>query len=371
MRNYRSFFYIIIPCLLGMTGALCAQEKNAAGYVIEGIIKDAQEGALVTLTDIDQLEVIDSARLVGGRFRFSGTVKGPTSCWITCLEQYAIVQVDNGDMKFTSSLKDMKLNYVAEGGSEQLLQTQLNKLQRPYERIYSYAYDSLRNKLYKDTLHEIRLTKVFNEANNQYMKIYIDFGKKNFNTYLGLDIVYRNRQAISKDSILLLYNTLSEKLKANEKAVSLKTYALDKILRKGDHYLDFEVRDINGKPFRLSSLKGKYIYLSFGSFGCAPCRVENMHIAKNYGELSKRLFIVNFSLDVNVKEWKAAANQDGIIWDNVSDLAGMAGKIQTLYDVRTMPTSFLINKEGVIVERFDGYDADNFIKVEKIIAEDN
>ncbi len=76
--------------------------------------------------------------------------------------------------------------------------------------------------------------------------------------------------------------------------------------------------------------------------------------------------MVNFSLDVNKREWELAAKQDGIIWPNVSDLAGMAGKIKTLYNVQSMPTSFLIDKNGIIIERFDGYNPENLKKIKKI-----
>ncbi len=144
---------------------------------------------------------------------------------------------------------------------------------------------------------------------------------------------------------------------------------MQKILaKKGHKYLDFNAIGINGEPFRLSALKDKYIYLAFGSFGCAPCRIENRELSKNYELLSKSLHIVNFSLDVNRKEWELAAKQDGIKWFNVSDMAGMAGKIKTLYDVQAMPTSFLIDKNGIIVERFDGYSEENLNRIKKIIG---
>jgi thioredoxin-related protein len=96
--------------------------------------------------------------------------------------------------------------------------------------------------------------------------------------------------------------------------------------------------------------------------------LENREIAKNYSALYKQLEFVNFSLDVNRKEWEAAAKVDGIVWYNVSDMAGMAGKIKTLYDVQAMPTSFLIDRNGLIVDRFDGYSSENIIKVAKIVS---
>ncbi|WP_158798812.1 TlpA disulfide reductase family protein [Pedobacter sp. L105] len=262
----------------------------------------------------------------------------------------------------------MKTNYIATGGKEQTLQTQLDQLERKYERVYLSAYDSVTRKLYVDSIQRSRLVKVFNVANDAFMNIYVSFGKKHIDSYLGLDIIYRNRNSIPKDSVVLLYKALPAFLKNTGNAVALKVFISENLVKKGDHFKDFQVLDIQGKPFKLSALKDKYIYLTFGSLGCGPCRMENKEISKNYDSLSKNVALVNFSLDVNKVEWEAAAKADGIIWYNVSDMAGMSGKIKTLYGVQAMPTSFLIDKNGIIVEKFDGYSPDNFKEVERIVS---
>jgi len=345
-----------------------AQAKSPKVFIILGQLTGVSNGTPISLIDIDLLTIVETVAVNDGKFTFKGEVKRPTSFWIKCMDEYAILQVENTVIKFRASIKDMKLNYLAEGGNEQALQTQLNDAVRPFEKVYVPAYDSLVNKLYIDSAHQKKLTEQFNQYNAKYMRAYINFGKLHMNSYLGLDIVYRNRKVIPLDSILLLYNELSPMLKNTDIANSLKIYTEEYIVKKGNKFLDFNVLDIEGKAFQLSALKEKYIYLTFGSFGCAPCRLENQYIAKNYARLSKILHIVNFSMDTNILEWRKAAKADGIIWYNVSDMAGMAGKIKTLYDVQAMPTSFLIDKNGMIVERFDGYDESNFSRIAKLIT---
>jgi len=152
----------------------------------------------------------------------------------------------------------------------------------------------------------------------------------------------------------MLYKTLPETVKNSTTAMALRVFTSENIVKKGQHFQDFEVLNIKGELFRL--------------LGCGPCRMENKEISKNYDSLAKIVYIVNFSMDVNRVEWEAAAKADGIIWYNVSDMAGMTGKIKTLYDVQAMPTSFLIDKNGIIVEKFNGYSPDNFKLVEQIAA---
>ena len=342
-----------------------AQHK-APGYVLKGVITGSTDGTVVKLFDIEGQKVLDSATITNEGFRLKGHVAKPTTCWLQCDSEYAVIQVENTAMSFTSILKEMKLNYTAEGGREQTLQNALDKQQRPYERITTSAYDSLTNKLYSDTVHKARLKQTYKKAQNTYMDVYVAFGRKHFNSYIGMDIVYRNRQRIPKDSILLLYNDLPSSLKATPVAKGLHTYAMNKLAVKGEQFVDFDVKTIQGQPFKLSALKGKYIYLAFGSFSCVPCRLENREIAKQYEQLSKNMVIVNFSLDINRKEWEAAAKLDKIVWYNVSDMKGSAGKIKTIYDVQAMPTSYLIDTNGLIVERFEGYSEENITRIAQI-----
>lgn len=369
MKNCFKFLRLAMPCaLLFVSSGTFAQNKLLPGFVIKGNIIEATDGMKVKLFDIDGQKVLDSATIVKGTFILKGHVDKPTSCWIQCNGEYATIQVENTPMTFKSPLKAMKFNYTAQGGREQSLQNELDQLQRGYERVYTLAYDSLNNKLYRDSLHKAQLTNTFNAALDTYMNIYLDFGRKHIDSYLGLDIVYRNRKRVAKDSLLLLYNSLPPSLKATSEAQALQTYATETLANKGHHFLDFEVHTIDGRAFRLSELKGKYIYLAFGSFSCGPCRMENREIAKQYPTLSKQLHIVNFSLDINHKEWEAATKLDGVVWYNVSDMAGMSGKIKTLYNVQAMPTSFLIDPQGIIIERFDGYNDENIKKIAGIVS---
>ena len=346
-----------------------AQPKSSPGYQINGMISGAANGTVIQLIDIDELSIIDSTVVQDGKFSFTGKVEQPKSCWLRAGDAYAILQIENVNMEFSSSMARMKFDYSCSGGPEQTLQTQLNVAVRPFEEIYAPAFDSLYYKKFKDSLHERRLAKTFNMANDRYMAIFIAFGKTHINSHIGLDIVYRNRKSIAMDSLILLYNKLPANLLQTDRARGLKTYTQENLVKKGQQFRDFQATDINGKTFKLSSLKGSYVYLIFGSIGCAPCRTENRYIAENYQWLTKHMQIVNFSMDLNKKEWLAAAKLDGITWKNISDLEGMAGRIKTLYDVVSMPTSFLINPSGTVVEKFVGYSAENFKKIQDIIKQ--
>lgn len=55
-----------------------------------------------------------------------------------------------------------------------------------------------------------------------------------------------------------------------------------------------------------------------------------------------------------------ASEQDGISWTTMSDLEGLRGEIALQYSVQTLPVSFLIGKDGIIIEKFTGYSEDSY-----------
>jgi peroxiredoxin len=340
---------------------------NSKRFVIKGHIDGIENGTKIYLHNVDEQVKIDSAVSQNGNFILKGIVERPATCWVECKDQYAIIQVENTVMEFNAPFNNMRLYATAKGGKEQDLQTELNSLQHPYEIIFFNAYDSLTKKNYRDTLHRKELIKNLNHFQDSAQYIYVEFGKRHPNTYLGLDILYRNRQKIGKDTIESLLYQIDESLKATTKGQALTLYAYGELAKKGNKFIDFEVNDINGKPFKLSSFQGNYILLSFWNASCGPCRRENKKISNNYDRFKNKISIVNFSTDKIKNSWLKASKADHILWTNVSDLKGENGKIKTQYDVQAIPTSYLINREGIIIEKFIGLDEDFLDVLEKLI----
>jgi peroxiredoxin len=227
------------------------------------------------------------------------------------------------------------------------------------------------NKKYRDDDDKKRLIDKFNSSQSASAQIYINFGKNHPDSYLGLDILYRNRTRVAKDSLALIYQKLSPAFTETARGRALKIFLYEELAQKGKPVPDFGVKTLTGKDFSLSSLKGTYVYLSFWSAGCYPCRMENRLLSKSLKDLPKNLSLVNFSVDKNPKAWAGASEADNIWWHNVSDLEGENGSVKTGYNVQAIPASFLINREGVIIETFLGYDEDLVTKLKELIAKED
>lgn len=350
--------YLIAPGLWGQTSTAPqpTQALSPKGFTIDGHITDIPDGTSVYLYDIEEQVVLDSALSEQGNFRLNGKVSNPKTCWIKCDGEYAIIQLENVDFTFEATHEDMHLNSHIQGGPEQVLQNELQALQRPWDAIYYGALDSLMQQQYSGDEQKRQLVERFRRAQATSQAIYIDFGIAHPHAFLGLDIIYRNRKSIPRDTLEYLYTNLPPRLQKHEKGRALRTFLYETTAEKGQLFIDFTAKTIDGKNFQLSALKGKYIYLSFWSAGCGPCRMENRFLSEHYDRIPEDLAIVSFSVDRNPEVWAKATAQDGIIWYNVSDREGGQGKVKTQYQVQAIPTSFLIDTKGRIVEIFTGFD---------------
>ncbi len=107
-----------------------------------------------------------------------------------------------------------------------------------------------------------------------------------------------------------------------------------------------------GKTLKLSSLRGKVVLIDFWASWCKPCRQENPNVVRMYQRFKSKGFeIYGVSLDRDKKSWVDAIAQDGLTWNHVSDLQFWNCAAAQDYYVRSIPATFLLDKNGVIIAK--------------------
>ena len=115
---------------------------------------------------------------------------------------------------------------------------------------------------------------------------------------------------------------------------------------------DFSLTDINGKTVSLSAFNGKVVILDFFAGWCPPCRQEIpdfIELEKSYGD--KGFAMIGVAL-VSAGEAREFAGKMGINYPVLID----DGKASEIYGpVRSIPTTFIIDKNGKIAKIYIGY----------------
>ena len=115
---------------------------------------------------------------------------------------------------------------------------------------------------------------------------------------------------------------------------------------------DISLKDIDGKDFTLSSLKGKVVFLNFWATWCFPCTVEMPAMEQLHRKFRGRGLVVaavnHYEKPSSVKSFVETA---GYTFTVPVDPAGRAS---IAYRIRLLPVTYLIDKTGMLVGRVRG-----------------
>ena len=138
---------------------------------------------------------------------------------------------------------------------------------------------------------------------------------------------------------------------------------------KGHDAPDFVLTDLEGHNVKLSDLRGKAVVLNFWATWCPPCKEEIpwfVELQKRYG--SQGLQVVGVSMDDgDLKDVKKFAAENSI---NYPVLLGKEKVAEQYGGIDYLPTTFYIDRNGVVMDRVFGQPGRNEIEqnVKRAIA---
>ena len=122
--------------------------------------------------------------------------------------------------------------------------------------------------------------------------------------------------------------------------------------RVGQPAPDFQLQNLDGQSISLNDLKGKPVLLNFWSTWCGPCVSEMPYLQEIYDEWSGKGLML---LAINGGESSSKVSkflQDYNL--SLPVLLDTEGIVAQRYNVSGIPTTFFIDKEGIIQEKVIG-----------------
>jgi len=121
----------------------------------------------------------------------------------------------------------------------------------------------------------------------------------------------------------------------------------------GDRAPEFTLKDLNGKEVSLSSYKGKPVFLNFWASWCPYCKKERKELDALYNAYKdKDLVIISISLDKSENKLRSFMEGHPAAYIVLTDTKTESAAV---YGVRGFPTTFLLDRDGVIKYKAPGF----------------
>lgn len=338
-------------------GALIALAAcNGNGYTIKGEISDANNGDSIFLVEMNgrQMTNQQSAVVNDGKFQFKGEQSTPVL-------RYIMYQNNENDQSMEFFLENGTINVKMDTDYPSATGTPCNDAyQKVRDKLNQYAADmsDLYDKLSDENLgDDVRasLEKQSNELDQQFINAIVEGTRDNATNEVGVYMLKNFYYYMDTPQLAEIVNLVPDKF-ASDEAISTIKQQVNKLTATavGQKFTDFELKDPEGNPIKLSDYagKGKVVLVDFWASWCGPCRQEMPNVIKVYNQYKDKGFeIVGVSLDQTADAWKKGIADLDITWPQMSDLKYWQCEAAAIYGVSAIPHTVLIDKDGTIIER--------------------
>lgn len=365
--------YLIIS-LLSMLAITACRDRDV--FTVQGTIKGAENKYIhISRLEVDTPILVDSAKINRrGEFRFRIEATEPDFYQVGYSQSDFITLLAEPGEKITILFEGPHLydNYSLSGseGSQKLQDLDL-ELASSRSKL-----DSISN-LYSSLQDAEGFDKRGPELEEQFRTVMKDQRRKNINFIIGnlhsMSSIKALYQKINNETFVLydpkdlqymklVTDTLT---KYYPSSVHVQALARDFSKQLNQLYasrlqemtkdlpetkLDPNLVDVNGKRVALSSLRGKYVLLTFWSVRSNECIAENIRLKELYKLYNKKGFeIFQINVDQNEEGWKAAVRFDELPWISTREDDPSNPVNARIFNVKTLPTNYLFDKEGNII----------------------
>ena len=357
---------LVLGCLLMSFVGLFGQNevsKETKDCTIQGVLDGIYKGTKVYLVEEEEIngasKVIDSCDVKDNRYTFViKNVTVPRMYFVksgdpNCLSPITPIWVEPGNVKVRAN-SEFFLNCTVTG-------TVNNEIFSAYNAEMKHFVDSMLRSANIDLLlnrnqSEKEKDRDFKARTKQHgsraLHLQEELVRRYYDQAIAPFMIFWEMKAnVTLDELKELRAVVSPSLNEHPYTKQLDEYIRLAEFKVGSDVPDFELPDKDGKTFKLSSLRGKYVLIDFWASWCGPCLREVPNVKKVYDKFHDKGFeILSVSLDDKKDNWVNAIEKNDLDWGHVSSLKGWSCPVAKLYNVSGVPAMLLMEK---VAEQFE------------------
>jgi len=311
--------------------------------------------------------IVDSVALASdGSYEFLvGNVPStPTLYNIVYNNERIPLLVSGGEKVTVGSLGSVLKNYTVSGSVE-------SELLREFNSEYIAGAMALAQKMDEyaqaEESQKVALAQSYNAQYRDVKRKQISFIVTNKSSIAAIYALYQRlegeRYLVNADSDIIYFRTVADAVSETYPESPLLISLRNDVARmeaqaslihsiEERNYPDIEADDMYGNKVRLSSLEGNVVLVDFWSAELGNSNALNADLKETYRKYEGRGFrVYQVSADTSKAAWIRAVQEQRLPWTSVCDFKGEGSPIFGLYNVRRLPTNYLIGRDGMIVGR--------------------
>ena len=309
--------------------------------------------------------IVDSVALDnngGYRFKIENVGATPSLYNVVYSSERIPLLVSRGEKIELSSMGSALLNYTVRGSKESEL---LRKFNKEFISGQLELNKTILNYHSADEATRKQLEQSYNTIYPDIKRKQISFIIENKESLASVYALYQRlpgeQYLSSADSDLIYYRTVADAVTENYPTSPFLLTLSNDIARmearislmnsiESRTYPELKGVDMYGNEVALSSLEGKVILVDFWSAELGNSNAFNAELKEIYEEYKSKGFeVYQVSADTSKATWITAVQEQRLPWVSVCDFGGEASPMLRAYNVRKLPSNFLIDSKGEIV----------------------
>lgn len=267
-----------------------------------------------------------------------------------------------GENVTVGSLGSVLANYTVSGSKE-------SELLREFNREYIAGMQELNAKIaaYAEAgeASKVEIARLYNAKQREIKRNQISFIIKNKSSIAAVYALYQRlpdeQYLVNSESDLIYFRTVADAVcksyptspfvitLRNDVARMEAQNSLLNTIEERD-YPNITAEDMYGNTAKLSDLEGNVILVDFWAAELGNSNALNADLKQLYEKYQERGFrVYQVSFDTSKATWIKAVQEQKLPWVSVCDFKGQASPIMGVYNIRTLPANYLIDRNGRIV----------------------